>query len=115
MSAPEEQIELLRDICPGAQLFDEAGGKVAYLPGFEWPHLGVEHKMDLLLIPFPHTGYDNRVFFAEQLPPGPSAPQPQWTSRTAIGRNWMAPSVRGISNDRSWPEMLAGFLRVIAQ
>jgi hypothetical protein len=113
VTAPEEQIELLREICPGAQLFDEAGGKVAYMPGFEWPHLTVEQKMDLLLIPFPHSGYDNRLFFDHQLPPGRNPSQPVWTQQSAIGRTWMAPSVREIANSRPWREMVAAFLRVI--
>lgn len=113
MNGPEEQLNLVRQLCPEAQLVDEGGGKTAFLPAFEFPHMGVERRMDLLLIPFPHSGYENRLFFAERLPPGQNPRQPQWTTQMAIGRNWAAPSVRGIGNDRPWPEMIAAFLRVV--
>lgn len=113
MSGPEDQLALLKEICPDARLLDEAGGKVAYLPGFEWTHVGAEQKMDLLLIPFPHSGYDNRLFFQHQLPTGTNPQQPGWTQHLAIDRTWWSPSVRGVMSNWPWPQMVSGFLRVV--
>jgi hypothetical protein len=57
----------LKAMHAGAVLLKEGGQPVALLPGFGFTVGEQAHKMDLLLVPFAHSGYVTRLFFERQI------------------------------------------------
>ena len=51
MSDPEAELPAIIDLCAGAQLLDERGGKVAYLPAFTFDAGGTAITQNLLFVP----------------------------------------------------------------
>ena len=57
----------LKAVHAGAVLLKEGGQPVALLPAFGFTAVGEQaFKMDLLLVPFAHSGYITRLFFERQ-------------------------------------------------
>lgn len=88
MSYPEEQVEELRQICPGARPCEESGVPYFFLPSLRLPDGCSPQEMDALLCPTPHHGYTSRLFLAEQI----RSPQSRnWSTTVRLfERNWHA-------------------------
>ena len=65
--------------------------------------------MDLLLVPFDHSGYETRLSLME-----PALQSPKWTQYTVCGNPWWALSWRGVSPSLLWTQILSGHLRAVA-
>jgi hypothetical protein len=99
----------LKAMHAGAVLLKEGGQPVALLPGFGFTVGEQAHKMDLLLVPFAHSGYVTRLFFERQIA-GRGA---NWNQHRVIERNWWAPSWNHVPT-MSWTRMLVAHLRALA-
>lgn len=100
----------LKAMHPTAVLLNEGGGGVAYLPAFGFTAAGRALRMDLLLVPFAHSGYVTRLFFEHQIA-GRGA---NWKQHRVAERNWWAPSWNHVPANLSWTQMLLAHLRAVA-
>jgi len=76
-----EHMEELRAVCPGAKQALESGVDFVLLPELKLPEGCSPGQADALLCLGPRDGYENRLFFSQQI-----------NSRTA--RNWNGQNVR---------------------
>ena len=102
------QVTRLRDLCPGAELWTEAGAPLVYLPDLKIASGGTVRTVDGLLCPRSRDGYDTRMFFSERLPVDRN-----WSSHAVMARNWSAVSWSGIAADQPWLDILAGHLETV--
>jgi hypothetical protein len=93
-----------------AVLLTEGGQPVALLPGFAFTVGEQPHKMDLLLVPFAHSGYVTRLFFERQIA-GRGA---NWKEHRVIERNWWAPSWNHVPATMPWTRMLSAHLKALS-
>lgn len=93
-----------------AVLLKEGGQPVALLPAFGFMAADAPVRMDLLLVPFAHSGYETRLFFERQIT-GRGA---NWNQHRVIERNWWAPSWNHVPASLRWTQMLLAHLRAIA-
>jgi hypothetical protein len=100
----------LKAMHPGAVLLTEGGQPVAHLPGFGFMGGDRPYKMDLLLVPFAHSGYITRLFFEHKIE-GRGA---NWKQHRVIERNWWAPSWNHVPASMRWTQMLSAHLRAVA-
>lgn len=109
MSYPEDQVEELRQICPGARQCTESGVPYFFLPGLRLPDGCTPSQVDALLCPTSHHGYTSRLFLAEQV----RSPQSRNWSTTArlFERNWHAISWNIQRTDLRLAQILALQLR----
>jgi len=107
MSAASE-FEKLRVLFPDAQLMQEGGVDLAFLPRLVIDNRGNAVTMPALLWPKARDSYPTRLFLERQL----AAPQAQnWNSFGICTRTWWACSWHGVPESLSWPEMIANHLR----
>jgi len=92
-----------------AVLLAEGGQPVVLLPGFSFTAGGQAQIMDLLLVPFAHTGYDTRLFFAQAITGRAS----NWNQHRVVERNWWAPSWNHVPATLPWIKMLLAHLRAV--
>lgn len=83
----EDHMEELRAVCSAAKQASEGGIDFVLLPNLKLPEGCVPAQADALLCLGPRDGYENRLFFSQQI-----------TSRT--GRNWNGQNVRIL--ERNW-------------
>ena len=67
MSVPSEKLARLKAMHESAVLLKEGGKPVALLPAFSFTAAGRRETMDLLLVPFEHSGYTTRLFFERKI------------------------------------------------
>jgi hypothetical protein len=109
VSEPAKQFAGLKAMHDGAALLSEGGQPVVLLPGFAFT-TGVQAQvMDLLLVPFAHSGYVTRLFFARQIA-GRGA---NWKEHRVVERNWWAPSWNNVPATMPWTKMLLAHLRAV--
>jgi hypothetical protein len=106
----ENQFASLRAMHPGAVLLREGGQPIALLPAFGFTAAGETHRMDLLLVPFAHSGYLTRLFFERRI----ESRGANWTEHRVIERNWWAPSWNNVPVSMPWTQMLSAHLRAVA-
>ena len=105
-----DQLEELRRVAPGAELWFDAGLPVIFLPdlivdgGF-----GTKLAADGLLWPHARDGYPTR-FYLSQRPPWPISGG-EWRDAVVQGRSWHACSWGEVQPTRPWLEMLSDHLR----
>jgi hypothetical protein len=99
----------LRAMHNSAVLLSEGGQPVVLMPGFGFTAGGQAQTMDLLLVPFAHSGYVTRLFFARQIA-GRGA---NWKEYRVAERNWWAPSWNHVPATMSWTKMLLAHLRAV--
>lgn len=81
MQFPEEQVEELKEICSGAQPYEEGSISYFFLPKLSTPGGCSPEQVDALLCPTAHHGYTSRLFFAQRI----SSPQPRnWSTEARI-------------------------------
>ena len=110
MTAPEQQLAVIIDLCAQAQLVDEAGRKVVFLPNMTFQAGHEAATQDLLFVPFPHSGYESRLFFTQQLSGGDAR---NWTQHNLLNRNWWAPSYR-VDVSLSWRDQILQHIKAVA-
>ena len=93
-----------------AVLLKEGGKPVALLPAFNFIAAGRTETMDLLLVPFEHSGYVTRLFFERKI----DGRGNNWSSHRVVDRNWWAPSWNHVPANLSWLTMLCAHLRAVA-
>ncbi len=88
MQFPDEQVEEVKEICPGAQLYEEASIAYFFLPKLGTPNGCSPEQVDALLCPTAHHGYTSRLFFAQRI----TSPQSRnWSTEARImERMWHA-------------------------
>jgi hypothetical protein len=87
MTFPPDQIEELKNLCPGASRGEEAGVSYFLLPQLALPEGCTPAPVDALLCPTPRDGYEFRLFFAQRI-----------SSKNS--RNWHVSNVRIL--ERNW-------------
>jgi hypothetical protein len=95
---------------PSAVLLKEGGQPVALLPAFGFTAGDQSYWMDLLLVPFAHSGYVTRLFFERQIEGRAS----NWNQHRVVERNWWAPSWNHVPAVMRWTQMLSAHLRAVA-
>lgn len=88
MQFPDDQIEELKEICPGTQQYEEGSISYFFLPKLRTPDGCSPEEVDALLCPTAHHGYTSRLFFAQCI----SSPQQRnWSTEARImERMWHA-------------------------
>jgi hypothetical protein len=93
-----------------AVLLREGGQPVAFLPGFRFVAHDHPQTMDVLLVPFFHSGYVTRLFFSRKIE-GRGA---NWNQYRLVERNWWAPSWANVPGSMPWTKMLSAHLKAVA-
>ena len=110
MSDPVEEFARLKAMHEIAVLLKEGGKPVALLPAFTFTAAGRTETMDLLLLPFQHSGYVTRLFFERKIDCRGS----NWSLHRVVDRNWWVPSWNDVPVTLPWPAMLCAHLRAVA-
>lgn len=111
VSDADAQLAALRALHQDAVLLKEGGKPVALLPAFGLvAGDNKPYRMDLLLVPFAHSGYETRLFFEHKIE-GRAA---NWKQHRVIERNWWAPSWNHVPASLGWTQMLLAHLRAVA-
>ena len=110
MIDPADEFAHLKAMHELAVLLTEGGKSVALLPKFTFTAAGQLDTMDLLLVPFSHSGYNTRLFFERKILHRAS----NWTSHRVVDCNWWAPSWNYVPSNLSWSAMLCAHLRAVA-
>jgi hypothetical protein len=107
---PEAQLIQMQSILSEARLLREGGNPVVLLPRFAFRAAGRIETMDLLLIPWNHSGYMTRLFFERAL----THRGRNWTTHRVLERIWWTPSYNEVAPTLPWREMLCAHLRSVA-
>jgi hypothetical protein len=110
VSEPAVEFANVNMMNPGAVLLKEGGQPVVLLPGFRFTAGDQPCEMDLLLVPFAHSGYVTRLFFERKIE-GRAA---NWNQHRVVERNWWAPSWNHVPASMPWMKMLSAHLRAVA-
>jgi hypothetical protein len=100
----------LKAMHSAAVLLKEGGQPVPLLPAFGFTAGDQAYRMDLLLVPFAHSGYVTRLFFEHKIE-GRAA---NWNQHRVVERNWWAPSWNHVPATLRWTQMLCAHLRALA-
>ena len=106
MTDVNEQLATMRSLCQGAELWEEGGRPLVFLPGLKVHSGGEVHTVDGLLCPRDRDGYETRLFLSKAFP-GKVA---NWNVFNIKGRTWHSPSWQGVSAKLPWLEILGGHL-----
>lgn len=110
MSAPDDEFARIKSMHQRAVLLKEGGKPIALLPAFSFTAAGRREIMDLLLVPFEHSGYTTRLFFERQI----AGRGRNWTQHRVMDRNWWVPSWNEVPASAPWSEILCNHLRAVA-
>lgn len=96
MEFPQDQIDELLALSPGAKQMEEGGTPFFLLSSYKLPAGTNPETMDLLLCPIPRDGYDSRLFFATKPTVNGRDPGLNWNANGVhiLSRNWFAHSWR---------------------
>ena len=109
MNDPAEELARLKAMHETAALLKEGSQTVVLLAAFAFTAAGRVETMDLLLVPFEHSGYITRLFFEHKI----NGRGNNWTRHRVVDRNWWAPSWNHVPADLPWPAMLCEHLRAV--
>ena len=99
----ELQLAALRRINRGAELWDEGGQPLVYLPTMKVQHNGGTTTVDGLLCPSSHGSYTTRLFLSQSFPNRGQ----NWTVHQIMGRAWHTMSYNYVPASLPWAEILA--------
>ncbi len=99
----ELQLAALRRINRGAELWDEGGQPLVYLPAMKVQHNGGTATVDGLLCPRSHGSYTTRLFLSRSFPDRGQ----NWTVHQIMGRAWHTMSYNYVPASLRWAEILA--------
>lgn len=97
------QIESLRRINRGSELWDEGGQPLVFLPAMKVRHAGGAVSIDGLLCPRHHCGYTTRLFLSQAF----ANRGQNWTVHQIMGRAWHTMSYNNVPATLPWAEILA--------
>ena len=106
MSDTDEKFAHLKAMHKRAVLLKEGGKPVVLLPAFSFTAVGRCETMDLLLVPFEHSGYTTRLFFERKIDDRGC----NWRQHRVVDHNWWTPSWNDVPASSPWPEMLCAHL-----
>jgi hypothetical protein len=109
MQFPNDQIEELKQLYPGAQNYEESGIPYFFLPQLRLPARCSPEQLDALLCPTAQHGYTSRLFFERVI----SSPHSRNWNTTAriMERNWHAISWQIPQTNLRLAQMVAVHLR----
>jgi hypothetical protein len=110
VTEPATQFDGVKAVHAGALLLTEGGQPVVMLPAFGFTAGDKAYQMDLLLMPFKHSGYVTRLFFERKIE-GRGA---NWRQYRVVERNWWAPSWNNVPATMPWRQMLMAHLQAVA-
>lgn len=108
MTDQTAELARLRRLNSGAEIWNEPGGPLVYLPGLRVLSAGKTHVVDALLCPRTRDGYMTRLFFSAPLPVARN-----WTAYSILARSWQAISWQGIQADQPWLDILVCHLEAV--
>lgn len=108
MNKHEDQVARLRALCPGAELWEDGGKPLVFLPQLRVICGEKTHAVDCLLCPSARDSYDTRLFFAVQLPVNRN-----WGAHVIKATTWYAFSWNGIPSDQQWLDILVCHLEAV--
>lgn len=86
MQFPQDQINELYQLFPGASRHEEGGCTYFFLPRLVLPEGCSPEQVDALLCPLGRDGYSSRLFFAQQIA---SRATPNWAQpQRILERQW---------------------------
>lgn len=110
MTDAAAEFQKVKGLHPDAVLLTEGGNPVVFLPKFSFRAAAANVVMDLLLVPFFHTGYATRVFFERQI----AERGANWRNYRVTDREWWAPSFNNVPASLPWTAILCAHLRDLA-
>lgn len=110
MSDAAKEFASIKAMHSDAILLKEGGQAVALLPGFRFTAAGESCAMDILLVPFAHSGYVTRLFFERKI----DGRGINWNTHRVAERNWWAPSWNHVPASMPWTKMLSAHLMAVA-
>jgi hypothetical protein len=99
----ELQLAALRRINRRAEIWDEGGQPLVYLPSMPVQHNGGKVTVDGLLCPRNHASYTTRLFLSQAFPNRGQ----NWTAHQIMGRAWHTMSFNNVPASLPWSEVLA--------
>ena len=99
---PIQQLAALRRVNPRAELWDEGGTPLVYLPAQKIQHGAKQIVADALLAPRAHSSYSTRLFLDRVFSRGQN-----WTVHQICGRAWHTMSFNNVPASLPWVEILA--------
>ena len=109
MTDVAKNFQALRNLYPEAQILEQGGQKVAFIPNLSLVRSGERLHLQALLWPYARDGYETRLFLEQKIP----GKARNWNAFNIFGRSWWACSWRGVKASLPWPEMLANHLRAL--
>lgn len=106
----QTQFATLQAIHAPARLLSSGGQPVVFMPELSFRAANRDEHMDVLLVPWCHSGYKTRLFFSRAI----RERGQNWTEHCLLERTWWAPSWNGIEDTMPWREMLFAHLRAVA-
>ena len=107
---PLAELAKLRQVYPAAELWDEGGQPLVFIPNLWFRSAGAFIKTDGLLCPRQHSSgsYPTRLFLRQQVPNKGQ----NWAHHVIRGMSdWHSPSYDGVAASMPWIEILATHLR----
>ena len=109
MNDTAEKFAHLKAMHARAVLLKEGCKPVVLLPAFSFKAAGRCETMDLLLVPFEHSGYTTRLFFERKI----EGSGCNWSQHRVVDHSWWTPSWNDVPVSSPWPEMLCAHLRAV--
>jgi hypothetical protein len=103
MTDDAAELAKIRSLCKDAELWDEGGKLLVFLPGLKIHSGGALHTVDGLLCPRPRDSYATRLFLSKPFP----AKGRNWKTYNIKGRTWHACSWKDVPASLPWLEILA--------
>lgn len=97
------ELRKLTAICPKAELWEEGGKPLIFLPGLQ---IAPDQKMDALLAVYERDGYPTKLYLEKQAVRGGA----NWRTYAIKGRTWHSNSWGGVPADLPWREILSNHL-----
>lgn len=101
-----DQLLALKRLYPRAELWDEGGAPLVYLPGMKVQHSSEVLAVDGLLSPRAHSSYTTRLFLSRSFPNRGQ----NWTVHQVMGRAWHTMSFNNVPAELPWIQILANHL-----
>jgi len=107
---PQAELTTFQKVYPAAELWDEGGEPLVFIPGLCFRTAGSIIRTDAILCPrrHPSASYPTRLFLRQQVP---SRGQ-NWAQHVIRGTGgWFSPSYDNVPETLTWLEILAAHLR----
>lgn len=107
MNDANVELAKLRSLCKDAELWEENGMPLVFLPDLKVHSDGAPHLVDGLLCPRDRDSYSTRLFLSKPFPGKGN----NWNAFNIKGLTWHACSWQGVPSTLPWLEILANHLR----